>query len=152
MDFSTTRGATSCETTREIPIISRSPQLYYRIHKSSPPVPILSHNNLVNTTSSYLCTIHRNVIHLPTSLFPVVSPLLAFPSITYTHSFPPHSCYMPYQSIPATHHYNFTWRRAQITQPFVIQLSPPSHHFSPLRSKHSPQHPVLKTPQSIFLR
>jgi hypothetical protein len=26
-----------------------------------------------------------------------------------------------------------------------------SYHFIPLRSKHSPQHPVLKHPQSMFL-
>jgi hypothetical protein len=33
----------------------------------------------------------------------------------------------------------------------IMQFSPTSCHFISLRSKHSPQHPVLKHPQSIFL-
>jgi hypothetical protein len=32
-----------------------------------------------------------------------------------------------------------------------MQFSPTSHHVIPLRSKYSPQHPVLKHPQSMFL-
>jgi hypothetical protein len=31
-----------------------------------------------------------------------------------------------------------------------MQFSPAFCHFLPLRSKHFPQHPVLKHPQSIF--
>jgi hypothetical protein len=30
-----------------------------------------------------------------------------------------------------------------------MQFSPTSCHFIPLRSKYSPQHPVLKHPQSV---
>jgi hypothetical protein len=33
----------------------------------------------------------------------------------------------------------------------LMQLSPPSSHFIPLQSKYSPQLPVLKQPQSVFL-
>jgi hypothetical protein len=32
-----------------------------------------------------------------------------------------------------------------------MQFSPPSCHFIPLWSKYSPQHPVLKHPQFMFL-
>jgi hypothetical protein len=32
----------------------------------------------------------------------------------------------------------------------IMQLPPISRHFISLRSKHSPQHPVLKLPQSMF--
>jgi hypothetical protein len=32
-----------------------------------------------------------------------------------------------------------------------MQFSPTSYHFIPLRSKYSPQRPVLKHPQSMFL-
>jgi hypothetical protein len=32
-----------------------------------------------------------------------------------------------------------------------MQLSPPSRHSIPLWSKYSPQHPVLKHPQFMFL-
>jgi hypothetical protein len=33
----------------------------------------------------------------------------------------------------------------------IMQFSPTSCHFIPLRSKYSPQHSVLKHPQSMFL-
>jgi hypothetical protein len=32
----------------------------------------------------------------------------------------------------------------------IVQFSPVSCHFIPLRSRYSPQHPVLKHPQSVF--
>jgi hypothetical protein len=32
----------------------------------------------------------------------------------------------------------------------IMQSSPASHHFFPLRSRYSPQHPILKHPQSVF--
>jgi hypothetical protein len=32
-----------------------------------------------------------------------------------------------------------------------MQFSPPFRHLIPLRSKHPPQHPLLKHPQSVFL-
>jgi hypothetical protein len=32
-----------------------------------------------------------------------------------------------------------------------VQSSPSSRHFLPLRSRYSPQHPVLIHPQSMFL-
>jgi hypothetical protein len=32
-----------------------------------------------------------------------------------------------------------------------LQFSPTSRHFISLRSKYSPQHPVLKHPQSMLL-
>jgi hypothetical protein len=33
----------------------------------------------------------------------------------------------------------------------IMQFPPNSRHIIPLRSKYSPQHPVLKHPQSMFL-
>jgi hypothetical protein len=34
---------------------------------------------------------------------------------------------------------------------FIMRFSQDSCHFISLRSKYSPQHPVLKHPQSMFL-
>jgi hypothetical protein len=43
-------------------------------------------------------------------VFLVVSFLLDFPPISYTHSSSPHSCYMPYSSHPPwLDHSNYTW-------------------------------------------
>jgi hypothetical protein len=52
---------------------SRTPQRFMepegslRIHKSSPPVPILSHIDRIPTIPSYLTKIHINIVHPPTS-------------------------------------------------------------------------------------
>jgi hypothetical protein len=47
---------------------------------------------------------------------------------------------------------NYTWQRVQIMKLLVMQLSAPSCHSILLWSKYSPQHPVLKHPQFMFLR
>jgi hypothetical protein len=39
----------------------------------------------------------------------------------------------------------------KLMQLLIMQLSPASRHVISLRSKYSPQHPVLKHPQSMFL-
>jgi hypothetical protein len=82
----------------------------------------------------------------------------------------PHSCYTIRPShLPRLDHSNYTWRRVQIivrsrtqTMEFVCCLLKSTNYEapryavfptlpSPLRPKYSPQHPVLKHPQSMFL-
>jgi hypothetical protein len=46
-------------------------------------------------------------------------------------------------------HTNYTWSRVQAMKLLIMQFPPTSCHFISLRSKHSPQYPVLKHPQSI---
>jgi hypothetical protein len=46
--------------------------------------------------------------------------------------------------LPWFDHSNYIWRRVQVTKLLIIWLSSASRHFSSLRSKYSPQHPVLK--------
>jgi hypothetical protein len=82
----------------------------------------------------------------------VISFLLAFPSISYKYSSSPHACYMPYPSHPPWRvHYDYTWRRMQFTKLLFMEFSPTSRHFIPPPSRYSPQHPVLKHLQSMFL-
>jgi hypothetical protein len=52
---------------------------------------------------------------------------------------------------PKVDHSNYAWRRVQVMKLLIMQFSPTSYHFIPLWSKYSPQHPVLKHPESIFL-
>jgi hypothetical protein len=44
---------------------------------------------------------------------------------------------------------SLTWSGVQVMKLLTTQFSPPSCYFISLRSKYSPQHPVLKHPQSI---
>jgi hypothetical protein len=82
----------------------------------------------------------------------VVSYRHAFPSKSYMHSSSPNACYMPCPSHPSwLQCSNYTWRRVQVMMLPLMQFSPASCHFIPLWSKYSPQHHVLKHPQSMFL-
>jgi hypothetical protein len=79
-------------------------------------------------------------LHHPSGLFPS-----GFPQYPICIPLLPHSCYMPWLS-----HSNYTWRRVQVMM-LIMQFSPTSCHFISLRSKYSPQYPVLKHPPSMFL-
>jgi hypothetical protein len=46
---------------------------------------------------------------------------------------------------------NYVWRRVRVMKFLIMQFSPTSCHLIFVRSKYSPQHPVLKHPQYIFL-
>jgi hypothetical protein len=62
-----------------------------------------------------------------------------------------HACYMPCPShTPWLDCSNYTRRGVQVVKLLIIQFSLPFHYFIPLWSKYSPQHPVLKHPQSAF--
>jgi hypothetical protein len=52
---------------------------------------------------------------------------------------------------PRLHNSIYTWRSVKTMQLIVTQFFTLSCHSIPLWSKHSPQHPVLKHPQFMFL-
>jgi hypothetical protein len=59
---------------------------------------------------------------------------------------------MPLQShLPRLDHANYTWQSVQIIKLIDMQLSPSSNNSIRLRSKCSPQRPVLKHPQSVLM-
>jgi len=61
------------------------------------------------------------------------------------------ACYMFHSSYTLRfYHPKNIWLSAQVMKLLIMQSSPTSRHSLLLRSKYSPQHPVLKYPQSMF--
>jgi hypothetical protein len=141
MEMSTIRDATSCQ----------NPKVQYRIHKSSPPVPILSHTNPVYITLSHLSKSGPNIIHqLPLGFLSGFFPSGSRTNNLYVFLLTP---------IRATCLSHFILLDLLILiilgeeyksrSSSLMKLSPLSRHLTPLRSKYPPQYPVLKHPQSM---
>jgi hypothetical protein len=97
-------------------------------HKSPPLVPILSQIDPVHTIPSYLSKIHFIIVH-PLNEF-LFSPIRA-------------TCPAHFILLDLIILIMFD-ERVQVMKLLIMQFSPISRHFISLRTKYSPQHPVLK--------
>jgi len=128
---------------------SWNPNVHYRIHNSPPLVPIPNQMNSVHKFPSCIPTIQ---FILPTSRSYEWSITFRFSDHNFVcDSHVSHVCYMPSPSHPhwLDHPNNVRWG-VQVMMLLIIQSSPSSRHFLPLRSKYSFQHPLLKHCQSVF--
>jgi hypothetical protein len=79
MELSPSWEAANCAAPQELPNILWNPKVHYRVHKSPPLVPILSHIVPIHTTPSYLrffliLSTHLR-LGLPSGLFPSSFPI-----------------------------------------------------------------------------
>jgi hypothetical protein len=79
-------GAANCAATQYIPSILWNRNVHYRVHKSPPLVPTLSHINQIHTIPSYLSKFNFNSPTTYVFGFPVVSFLLTFSPISFMYS------------------------------------------------------------------
>jgi len=80
---------------QEIPLISRTPKVYYRTHKRPPTFPILGQPNPVHIPTSQLLEIHPNIIHPSTPRSPQWSLSLRFPQQEHIQLPLTHKRHMP---------------------------------------------------------
>jgi hypothetical protein len=152
MELSPSWEAANCVATQELPssygtwrfITVFTRVLHWSLSRvrsieSIPPHPVPQRSILMLST--------HQCLGLPSGLFPTGFPIKTL----YAFLFSPHACYMPCPSHPRVDHCNYTWWRVQVMKLLIMQSSPTSHHFISLQSKYSPQHTVLKQPQSVFL-
>jgi hypothetical protein len=86
---------------------------------------------------------HSNIIFLCMSRSLTQSPSFGIPyqNIVCISHFSD-ACYMPRPShLPLVDHPNNNWRSIQVMKLLIMQSSPTSRHFLPLRSEYSLQHP-----------
>jgi len=134
------------------------------------PAPEAYHQRFMEHEGSLLCSQELATIPYPESAppyFPNIQFNIIFPSMPRSSEwflpfrFPnqniifishlSNACYKPRPSHPHwLDHPNNIRRSVQVTELFIMLSSPASCRFLALRSKFSPQHPVLKHPQSVF--
>jgi hypothetical protein len=89
MEYSHSWEANRFAASQEISHILWNPNVHYRIHKSSPPVSILSQPNPVRTPTSQFLKIHLNIIPPPsTPVSPQWSLYPRFPHQNHVHASP----------------------------------------------------------------
>jgi len=127
----------------EFPLLVWTPNISYRIQRNSPLDPFLSQMNPVQNLKPYFSKIHFNVTFPFTPTLPIV-PLYCISDYDFIRI-----SHVPIH-VPSCHHpHNICWR-VQIMKLLIIQFCPISCYSLPLRSKYSPQLPVLKHSQSVF--
>jgi hypothetical protein len=121
------------------------PEVSNRVHKSPPLVPVFSQMHPIHTTPTYFPKIHSNIILPSRPTASKWSLSVRFPNEN-SECIPhlSHECNMSRLPHPPLFEYpnNILWR-VQVIK-FIMQSSPASRHFLPLRSKYSPQYPDHK--------
>jgi hypothetical protein len=148
MEQSCSWEAKSNSASQELLRLLCTPKVHYRVHNSPPLIPILSQMHPVHNFPPCFRKIHSNII-LPYTPRPSEWFFCSGFSTKIFYAFHISPMSDPFHP-PLCAHPNNIWWGVQVTKLLIMQ-SWASHHFLTLRSKNSPQHPVLKRPQFVLL-
>jgi hypothetical protein len=133
MELSLSPGVASSAAIQELSRMLWNPIVLYRVHQSSPLVPVRNQIDSLHNTLPDLSNIHLNVIHSPSTSEYIFQVFSSFWHLNPSHL---HSCYISYPyHPPRLDNSNYTWRRVQVMKLLVMQFSPNSRHSIPLWSK-----------------
>jgi hypothetical protein len=129
----------------------QNPKVYHRVHKIPPPIPLLSQVNPLQTlTVSPEIHFDPNLPYTPRSFEWSLFFGLSHLNLVYL-SFLSHACRMPRPPhSPWFQLLNDLWGISISYEALSCAIFPFSRSVIPLKSIYSPQHPVLKHPQSAL--
>jgi len=129
----------------------RNKNFHYCIHNSSSPIHILSQINPVHSPHCNSLDLFQYYLPICARVFKVASfPQVSPPKTCMPLSSPPYVLHVPPFSFSLFDHPNNNQWWTHKTQLLIIRFSPLSWYLVPRRPKYSPQHPILKHPQSVL--
>jgi len=147
VEQSPTRDTDSHAASHAIPWILLNPKVHHRVHMIPPLLLILSRMNMFHNLRNYCSKVHLNIFpsarRSPDWFLPYI---FSNENIISILPYPMSASYIVHLVLHDFITRTFFGEAYKLQCAVFSSLQP----LSPLRSKYSPQHPLLKYPQSVF--